>query len=168
MTRAEAPKGSTDDWFTPLRVFEEHQRRTGMKYAVDVTGHHEAPVSLAIGDWLSRSSLNENVDWCPMAGSGVVWCNPPYSGIAPWVGKAVDQVAKHGLWVTMLLPSWTDRKWWQEHVEPFRDGHDVRGSVICSTLHLPRFKFGYPGDPTGKLGMSPTFGCVLVDFWRDS
>jgi phage N-6-adenine-methyltransferase len=48
-----------------------------------------------------------------------VWCNPPYSDLAPWVQKARESDAEL---VVMLVPAnRTEQRWWQDHVEPYRD-----------------------------------------------
>jgi phage N-6-adenine-methyltransferase len=91
------------------------------------------------------------------------WCNPPYSNIAAWVQKAWVSGAEL---VVMLLPAWTDRDWWAERVEPFRDGRSPRGGPQLRTRFLrERIRFGSPGDPEGELAGRPAFGCVLLE-WR--
>lgn len=86
-----------------------------------------------------------------------VWVNPPYSEIERWVRHASDSDAQL---VYMLVPNWTDRAWWQEHVEPFRD----RGGALRTEL-LPRMRFLKDGKPilnkAGKLG-SPQFGMAAL------
>lgn len=94
-----------------------------------------------------------------------VWCNPPYSDIAPWVEKAWSQ------WfgdprpraITMLLPAnRCEQKWWQSQVEPYRD----RSRSPLATRFLPgRMRFDRPGVEIGPKGDRPPFGCVLLT-WR--
>lgn len=94
--------------------------------------------------------------------TGRVWCNPPYSDIGPWVRSAWD--AWQGCKViAMLLPAnRQEQPWWQEMVEPLRDG---RGAAL-TTHYLPgRQSFGHPGNPLGVGVGSPEFGCVLL-VWR--
>ena len=83
--------------------------------------------------------------------------------LAPWAAKAHMEIRSRCLVICMLVPAnRTEQPWWQEFVEPYRDGcrnidHTVR------TQFLPRrLRFGFPGDPTGKTGHQPTFGCVLI------
>ena len=45
----------------------------------------------------------------------VVWCNPPYSDIAPWVAMARAE-RENGATTVLLLPARTDSPWWHEHV----------------------------------------------------
>tara|TARA_Y100000034_G_scaffold108360_1_gene138663 strand:+ start:182 stop:676 length:495 start_codon:yes stop_codon:yes gene_type:complete len=52
---------------------------------------------------------------------GSVFVNPPYSNIAPWVEKAIDDARCNRIDViVMLLPSRTDQAWWhdlEQHAE---------------------------------------------------
>jgi DNA N-6-adenine-methyltransferase Dam len=68
-----------------------------------------SPVLLHQGDGLTGSWKGERV-----------WCNPPYSDIPAWLMKAWDSGAER---VVMLLPATrTEQAWWQDGVEPLRDG----------------------------------------------
>lgn len=114
-----------------------------------------------------------------------VWCNPPFSDIAPWIVKAWQAMADgECATVAMLIPATrTEQPWWQRLVEPFRDseprrmiGEDGFTRTITLRSHfLPgRTRFGKPGNPkalgvaqVGKgLGVgSPDFTCVLL-VWK--
>lgn len=88
-----------------------------------------------------------------------VWCNPPFSNLAGWVSKAWAEHRAGCPSIVMLLPAnRTEQVWWQDLVEPFRDG---RGSIETRFLRR-RFNFGQPGNLEGKYHSSPPFGCVLV------
>ncbi len=113
-----------------------------------------------------------------------VFCNPPFSDIAPWVRRSWLALARRECeLIAMLLPATrTEQRWWQHDVEPYRD-RGVRklgaGGVRASlTSHfLPgRTRFGKPGNPRAlsvhqvgeELGVgSPPFTCVLL-VWRSS
>ncbi len=41
---------------------------------------------------------------------GNVFCNPPYSKTREWIEKAISE-KKNCKSIVMLLPNWTDRKW---------------------------------------------------------
>jgi phage N-6-adenine-methyltransferase len=98
---------------------------------------------------------------------GRVWCNPPYSDIAPWVEKAWAEWADRSYRfrervIAMLLPAIkTEQPWWHAHVEPHRD----RAGKILHTHFVPgRTAFARPGS--GGVGQSGApFGCVLL-VWR--
>ncbi len=98
-----------------------------------------------------------------------VWCNPPYSNIAPWLEKAwLEMVDGSCESVTMLLPAnRTEQRWWQEHVEPYRDGKPFYGVVLTVRFLPGRLRFGYPATrPTPKGGWRPPFGCALLTWTR--
>src|SRR5215475_10049926 len=70
---------------------------------------------------------------------GVVWCNPPYSDIAPWIRHAR-----------------TEQQWWQLMVEPFRDR---AGSPLTTTFLPGRRRFLAPGQTAIGPNQRPPFGC---------
>lgn len=88
-----------------------------------------------------------------------VWCNPPYSDLGAWVRKAwAEYASTHG--IVMLLPAnRCEQRWWQEHVEPFRD----RPGRLLRVEFLPgRMRFERPGVEIGPKGDRPPFGCCLL------
>lgn len=95
-----------------------------------------------------------------------VWVNPPYSGIAPWIVKAWESEADL---VYMLVPNWTDRAWWQDCVEPFRDKGFVFEGFTLRTEFTKRKRFLYKGLPirteSGTIGQ-PEFGLVGLIWTR--
>lgn len=88
-----------------------------------------------------------------------VWCNPPYSEIAPWVRKA------WGCWtqtrgITMLLPAnRTEQTWWQQLVEPYRDRP---GSPLSTSFQYGRWRFLKPGQTAIAANDRPPFGVVTL------
>lgn len=86
-----------------------------------------------------------------------VYCNPPYSDIAPWCEKAWRE--KEAKLVVMLLPAnRTEQRWWQTHIEPFRD----RALSPLSTEFLSgRTRFLKPGQKDIGPNERPPFGIVL-------
>jgi len=96
---------------------------------------------------------------------GRVWCNPPYSDIAPWVTKAkAEHDAGNTKVIAMLIPATrTEQGWWQREIEPYRD--DNYPVQELRTHFLPgRTAFARPGS--GGVGQSGSpFGCVLL-VWR--
>lgn len=57
---------------------------------------------------------NQEDDGLSQSWEGVLWCNPPYSNIEPWVCKAYE-AALNGCTVVCLLPAWTDRGWFHKY-----------------------------------------------------
>lgn len=95
----------------------------------------------------------------------VIWCNPPFSDIEPWVKKASDCAAT----VVMLLPAnRCEQPWWQTYIEPWRD---ERSNVLVETRFLSgRRCFRNRGQDIGnRTSRNPPFGIVIV-IWdrRDS
>lgn len=94
-------------------------------------------------------------DW----GGERVWCNPPYSDIAPWIQKAWVSWSTT-LGIAMLLPAnRTEQSWWQQMVEPFRDRPD---SPLRTEFMRGRWRFLKPGDTTIEPNSRPPFGVVLL------
>lgn len=88
-----------------------------------------------------------------------VWCNPPYSDIAPWCRKARLST---GLAVLLLPANRTEQRWWQTEIEPYRDTAD--GSCRVEFLS-GRLRFIRPGRSDVGPNERPPFGCCLV-IWR--
>ena len=88
-----------------------------------------------------------------------VWCNPPYSDIAPWIRKAWECWATTD-GIAMLLPaSRTEQAWWQLMVEPFRDR---AGSPLRVEFLPGRMRFLKRGQTAIGPNQRPPFGCVLL------
>lgn len=86
-----------------------------------------------------------------------VYCNPPYSAIAPWISKAWDEVGSEI--IVMLLPAnRTEQKWWQNGIEPMRD---KPGSPLRTQFLPGRLRFLKPGQQVVGPNERPPFGCVL-------
>jgi phage N-6-adenine-methyltransferase len=105
-------------------------------------------------DGLSQSWTDESV-----------WCNPPYSNIAAWVKKAWREMARnHCRCVVMLVPAnRTEQRWWQEEIEPYRDGHGaVNGAIVRVKFLARRMRFTRPGWTVPTKGDRPPFGCALL------
>lgn len=86
-----------------------------------------------------------------------VWCNPPYSHLAPWVAKAALEAATAQVIVMLIPANRTEQRFWQEMIEPHRDG---RGQIETRFV-AGRINFDYPPSATTTASGSP-FGCVLV------
>ena len=96
--------GATDEWYTPLYIFEA----LGVNFDVDVAspGHHVVPWVPATAH-ITGDSLNRKWD-------GFIWMNPPFggrNGLIPWL----DKFASHANGVC-LVPDRTSAPWWQEFV----------------------------------------------------
>lgn len=101
---------------------------------------------------LDRSGLDQSWE------GEMVWCNPPYSDIEPWVLKAWGEcfVARG---IVMLLPAnRTEQGWWQRHVEPRRD----RSEKFRVEFLPGRIRFLKPTAIRVGANERPPFGCCLL------
>lgn len=92
-----------------------------------------------------------------------VWCNPPHSQplLEQFVRKATDECNAADLIVMLVPANRTEQRWWQELVEPNRDG---RGHGVClRTEFLPgRMRFIAPGQSEVGPNERPPYGCCLL------
>lgn len=142
------------DFFAPLNA--------ARRFTVDAAASDEN--ALLPRYWTKRDNAIAQ-SW----GAERVWCNPPFSGLEPWVEKAwVEMVDGTCESVTMLLPAnRCEQGFWQRHVEPYRDGAPFHG-VRLTTEFLPgRMRFGFHESRILPVkGDRPPFGCVLLRWDR--
>jgi phage N-6-adenine-methyltransferase len=103
----------TDEWGTPAALFARLDAE--FHYALDVAA---SPENAKCARWYGRQSDGSFVDgltesWQTPPGTSA-FCNPPYSAIAPWAAKAVEE-ARQGAFVTLLVPVNSDRVWWHDY-----------------------------------------------------
>lgn len=103
-TTTQAQTTNKDSWSTPDPVFQALNAE--FNFALDVcASHNNTKVSEA---YLTEEEDSLSVDWYtkipPHSQSNFVWCNPPYSNISPWVGKAIEQT-RYGVGTVMLVMS---------------------------------------------------------------
>ena len=125
--------GKSDDWYTPLCVFEV----LGCTFDLDVAGAHKAQVPCRGA--IYTDSLNDQ--W-----SGFIWMNPPFggrNGIAPWLKKFIQ----HGNGIA-LTPDRTSAPWFQDALP-----------AMDAVLFTRKLKFI---RPDGSEGGSPSNGTALM------
>lgn len=154
-----------DERFTPPWLVK--QLDDEFHFDTDAAAHDLAPMSQLIHGrggtiWTARENgLVQN--W----GGKRVFCNPPWSDIGPWAAKAHTSFGAKV--IVMLLPSdRTEQPWWQQHVEPFRDGKHGGLFNDLETRFLPKriSDFGSPWCPVvEKKKSSMMHGCCLL-IWR--
>ena len=95
--------GRTDEWYTPLHVFEA----MGVRFDLDVSAPRiECPAYAWCDNAYTSDSLTRG--WW-----GFVWMNPPFGkrmGLVPWLEKFFA----HGNGVA-LVPDRTSCPWWQDY-----------------------------------------------------
>ena len=124
---------TSDDYYTPRWIFDAAE----LVFDVDVA----APVDPSRRTCPARRYLTPVEDGLVQPWDGLVWMNPPYSSISPWV----DKFAAHGCGMT-LLPVLKRCLW--------------MGVVLRSAdaLALVSAYFGRPdGDPA-----KPSFPLMLI------
>ena len=146
-----------DERITPDWLFERYHERH--RFTLDAAANADNTKLLA---FYSREISGLEHPWAPHR----VWCNPPYSDLGAWLAKAHAEFAAGCPVIVMLLPAnRTEQRWWQEHVEPFRD---QLGGFLRVEFIAKRFNFGLPNNPEGKFHSSPPFGCCALTFARES
>jgi phage N-6-adenine-methyltransferase len=113
-TAARGPLDHVDDRRTPPELFDALHAEFG--FTLDAAASAENAKLPRFYDYqangLAQSWKGERV-----------WCNPPYSSVGPWVEKAWAEMRDGCELVVMILPAnRTEQRFWQDHVEPFRDG----------------------------------------------
>lgn len=140
-----------DDRATHPGVFEEFDHRFG-GFTLDVAA---AAHNTKCERYFTRDQNGLAQSWA----NELVWCNPPYSAIAPWVSKAWEEW-EQTRGIVMLLPAnRTEQSWWQQLVEPRRD----REPGLRVEFLPGRMRFLKPGQ--GRIGPNerPPFGvCLLI------
>ncbi len=138
-----------DDMATPPELFDPPHERFGFTLDVAASEHNAKCERFFTqqDDGLERVWANERV-----------WCNPPYSDIAPWVLKAHGERFGARLIVMLLPANRTEQRWWQNHIEPWRDR-----AGVCRVEFLPgRPRFIRYEDGIVRPNERPPFGCCLV------
>ena len=151
-TGARGALDEVDDRGThPLEFAPLHER---FSFTLDVAA---APHNTKCERWYGRLEDGLEQSW---ATDGAVWCNPPYSKIGPWVEKAWREHVFSVVTIVMLLPAnRCEQRWWQDHVEPFRDRP---GSPLRVEFLPGRMRFIKPGQTDVGPNERPPFGCCLL------
>lgn len=146
------PLDVVDDRTTPDEVFQPIADRFG-GFTVDAAA---APHNAKCARFWT---LADNGLLQPWAGERV-WCNPPYSNLAAWVAKAQHEAERAELIVMLLPANRTEQGWWQDSIEPYRDGRHPHGPR--TEFFRGRTRFIRAGSQTIAPNERPPFGCVLV------
>lgn len=152
------PLDKVDDRRTPLDLWQK-------VYA-------EFPVTLDVAASAANALVSRyydrETDGLSQPWHGVVWCNPPYSDLRPWVDKAALEIQRDGgpLTIVMLLPAnRTEQGWWQDYIEPERRAGRVEVRFLRGRLRFDTPDHDYTKQPKGN---RPPFGVCLVIWRRDA
>ena len=108
---------SHDEWLTPPELFAVLDKE--FHFMLDAAASDDNTLCHA---WYTEEENALTQEWCHRS----VFCNPPYSLIGPFVQKAYEQAARHGNTVVLLIPTYTDPKYWRDYVTK---AHEVRHLV---------------------------------------
>lgn len=100
-----------------------------------------------------------------------IFCNPPFDDLHAWIEKAWNELSwfrefHPEVVLGLVLPgNRHEQPFWQEHVEPFRDGRAVRFGYRLE-LHFPpgRQAYAKPGSNGAAVGSADFPSALLV--WR--
>lgn len=81
------PDSLKDEWRTPVEVFSFAEAVLGNIY-FDTACTDENKLAMPI--WKAAFNDGHTDDALACEWRGIVWCNPPYSDIDPWVEKAIS------------------------------------------------------------------------------
>ena len=138
MALHEQSVGSTDEWYTPLRVFDA----MGVRFDLDVAHPEETETHVPADRRLTMADCGLRSEW-----RGFVWMNPPFggrNGLVPWL----DKFFAHGDGVA-LVPDRTSAPWWQDY------------AAKADALLFVRSKLKFI-RPDGSEGRSPAQGTTLL------
>lgn len=144
----------TDDRATTLEDFRPWAERFG-GFTLDAAA---SAANTKCEKFYDRAADGLSQSW---AGERV-WCNPPFSSIARWVGKAWAEAPGCELIVMLLPANRTEQGWWMDMVEPYRDRP---GSPLRTEFLRGRLRFLKPAA-SSVVGDRPPFGCVLLIWQR--
>ena len=143
----------TDDRRTLPEIFDPLHAKHG--FTLDVAASADNAKCARFFD-INTNGLKQS--W----GGAVVWCNPPYSSIRPWVEKSFHEVliGKCHKVVLLLPANHCEQTWWQDLIEPVRDRP---GSFVHTEFLRGRPRFGWnPSRARPVKGDRPPFGLVVV------
>lgn len=152
-TRYAGSKRHVDDRALPTAKFAQLDRR--FQFTVDVAA---SPENAKCKRFYTEQNSGLTASWKGER----VYCNPPFSNIAPWVRKAWAE-GKAELVVMVLPANRTEQRWWQELIEPFRD---QALSPLTVEFVPGRWRFIKPGQKTVGPNERPPFGIALCIWQR--
>lgn len=105
---------SHDNWGTPIELFDVLDSE--FNFTLDAAATEQNSLC---GNWITETQDALTTPWQAPA----VWCNPPYSKMADFIKKGYEQHLDRHNTVVMLLPAYTDPKYWSTYV---MQAHEVR------------------------------------------
>ena len=146
--------GSGDSWFTPRAIVDAAAEAMG-SIDLDPCAHPAAPVWQFAKHKIAMCEGGDGlVD--PWPGVGGVWCNPPYSDVAPWLKRC--RAAAESRPVIMMIPTRPETKAWSTY---------VLNAGACIVQQVGRVRFvGLDGQTHGNGMVTTCFVTWSVDLAR--
>ena len=129
--------GETDEWYTPMAMFN----RLDVRFDLDVASPPGGPHAVPCSSWYSELDDGLRRTWW-----GFVWMNPPF-GHQSTKRRWLRKFFAHGEGIA-LLPDRTSAPWWQEAAP--------RASCVLFTSGKWKFL-----RPDGSIGHHPGTGTTL-------
>ncbi|WP_142501317.1 phage N-6-adenine-methyltransferase [Klebsiella sp. 2680] len=140
------PKNERDRWQTPIEIFNALDIEFG--FYLDAAASES---NALCSRYITELDNAMNREWTSY---GAIFCNPPYSDIAPWIDKAAEQCRKQCQPVVMLLPADISTGWFSAALQTADELRMIIGG---------RIQF-VPVSEDGKRKSNPK-GSVLF-IWR--
>jgi hypothetical protein len=146
---------TSDDCYTPRRVFDA----MGLRFDLDVAAPVGGPWHVPAARWFTAADDGLEQPW-----DGLVWCNPPYSTIQEWIPRWADHATG------VLMGICASRQSWRSTV------YDAADAVYFGQVEFTRpdgklIKFGWTPifvafrgvgvEPAKRLAAADRFGAVL-------
>lgn len=110
---------SHDNWRTPPELYRVLSAE--FFFALDAAASKENSMH---NQYITAEQDALKVPWRTSGTNGwPVWCNPPYTLIGPFVQRAWEQSQEHHITTVVLIPAYTDPKYWSDYV---MKAHEVR------------------------------------------
>lgn len=137
------PAEIKDWWSTPQPIYD--RLNAEFSFIADVAA---ADTNHKHDNYITEAMNAMAINWVGMFGKGMVFCNPPYSCITPWIEKAIEQQAI-GCGTVMLVPADTGVMWFSKALEYVSE---VR-LITAGRLSFIRADTGKPVNGNNKPSM---------------
>ena len=111
---------NSDEWTTPSALFRALDRRFG--FELDPAATEENALCPMFFTEVENGLVKS---WKPWR----VFVNPPYSHVADWMWKCMDEAEKGCPLICALIPARTDTRWWHDFVKTADLIHFLKGRL---------------------------------------
>lgn len=157
---------SHDNWQTPPELWELLNQEFG--FVLDAAAN-EANALCPQYLTLEQDALVEPWITTDTLTRGAVWCNPPYSRLGEFVARGRAQAERYGITVVMLIPAYTDPKYWWDHVLEADEIRFLKGRVQFLEYGKKRTSARFPSVVVvwrGREGIMKGFPQIRWWDWR--